>query len=77
MQIAARGFPEVSRSTKKMIKTENMNLKISRAFSLFVSNWFFISCRRVCHASGESPRFYNRKEKNIYRREFEKRLAKV
>ena len=40
MQIEARGFPEVTRSTKKMIKIENMYAKISRTFLLIVSNRF-------------------------------------
>ena len=65
MQIAARGFPEVTRSKK----TKNMFLaNISR--SVIVSNRLFIRCRRVCHASLDSfqySRFYHTKWKSTSR----------
>ena len=70
MQIAARGFPEVTRSKKKINRETEKNVtrpKISQTFSLIVSNRFFISCRRICYASRENPRFDHVKEKNIYR----------
>ena len=35
----------------------------------------FYKLQEMCYACGESPRFYHRKEKNIYCREFEKRHA--